>query len=289
MTDGIIQPVISQADISHGYTGKLAFKTGSGVCILDLSTGQQRTFGGLPSMRKPDWHPEGKLIVCGKNNVYLVNTETGEFHIVLSEIVGKTGGTSSWSSDGKKLVYRRSMVGDGLYILSVDTYTSMKIPNIPDASEPDWSPIGDRIAFTSMMGQRIQPQIYVLYINSVQSKTCQPAQLTEGKALNRYPAWSPDGRQLAFGSFRDDFSAIYVMNADGTHQRRLTNHETGDFDPAWSPDGQYIVFSRRFYRVGGKLIKYAIHLMRPDGSEITSLGVDGIEPDWWMESGPIKK
>ena len=52
------------------------------------------------------------------------------------------------------------------------------------------------------------------------------------------PAWSPDGRKIAFVSDRDGNSEVYVMNADGSGQRSLTRNPAYDADPAWSPDGR---------------------------------------------------
>ena len=57
------------------------------------------------------------------------------------------------------------------------------------------------------------------------------------------PAWSPDGRRLAFTSKRDGNFEIYIMNADGGNQVRLTDSPEADHYPAWSPDGQKIAFS----------------------------------------------
>jgi TolB protein len=61
------------------------------------------------------------------------------------------------------------------------------------------------------------------------------------------PAWSPDGRRIAFTrspmGLMDPKSELFVMNADGSSQRRLTRHFRDNY-PAWSPDGTKIVFVR---------------------------------------------
>jgi hypothetical protein len=58
------------------------------------------------------------------------------------------------------------------------------------------------------------------------------------------PAWSPDGTKIAFSSNRDGNYEIYVMNADGSNQTRLTYYNGVDFSPEWSPDGTKIAFTR---------------------------------------------
>jgi len=65
-------------------------------------------------------------------------------------------------------------------------------------------------------------------------------QLTSSTATNVRPAWSPDGKSIAFQSNRDGPYHIYVMSSDGTNLRQLTNGDNDDRHPTWSPDGKVI-------------------------------------------------
>jgi TolB protein len=58
------------------------------------------------------------------------------------------------------------------------------------------------------------------------------------------PAWSADGRLIAFVSKRDGVSHVYVMHPDGTGVRRLTDARAEDAGPTWSPDGRRVAFTR---------------------------------------------
>jgi Tol biopolymer transport system component len=61
------------------------------------------------------------------------------------------------------------------------------------------------------------------------------------------PAWSPDGRKIAFVSLSGDdgYHALHVMNADGSNVTALTLRDRGAIEhPTWSPDGQRIAFTK---------------------------------------------
>ena len=103
---------------------------------------------------------------------------------------------------------------------------------------PVWSPNGRSIAYTSW--RRGYQDVFVSYI--YEGRLESPAGGTRN-VHNWLPAWSPDGTQLAVTSNRDGNPELYVMNADGTDVRRLTNHPGIDTTPTWSPQGHQIAFT----------------------------------------------
>jgi hypothetical protein len=88
--------------------------------------------------------------------------------------------------------------------------------------------------------------------------------LTDSSSLNRDPAWSPDGRRIAFTSDRDGDADIWVINVDGSGLGQLTDSPGLDADPTWSSDGRIAFTSTR----DGNS---EIYLMSDDGSNPTNV------------------
>lgn len=96
------------------------------------------------------------------------------------------------------------------------------------------------------------------------------------------PAFSSDGRRIAYSSRRSGSFDVYVMNVDGTGVHRLTTTDDDDRRPGFSPDGRQIVFTRG---ESGDL-----YVMRADGSDVrritTGLAAE-TEPAWSPAGGWI--
>jgi Tol biopolymer transport system component len=135
---------------------------------------------------------------------------------------------------------------------------------------PDWSPDGERIAFTRFRATPGSAGILVM------NKDGSGERVLTNFAEDRGPDWSPDGTKIAFSRRdRDEFSEIFVMNADGSGPTNLTNSEAiWNFSPTWSPDGTKIAFGTS----RGTNRNYEIFLMNPDGTGLTNL-TNNMEPD----------
>ncbi|MBC7877122.1 MAG: PD40 domain-containing protein [Anaerolineales bacterium] len=121
-------------------------------------------------------------------------------------------------------------------------------------------------------------------IYSINTDGTDMVRLTDNKADDLSPKWSPDGSKITFISTRDGNSEIYVMNSDGLGIIRITNDKSDDIDPSWSPDGQKIVFSSN--RDGDYEI-YIHNLETGTDEQITENTFEDRYPDWSSKNDVI--
>jgi signal transduction histidine kinase len=108
-----------------------------------------------------------------------------------------------------------------------------------------------------------------------------PLNLSAAIGDDLQPAWSPDGRQIAFSSARSGNFDIYLMRADGGNPVALTSSRGYDEWPAWSPDGRQIAF------ISDRDGNAEIYLMQTDGSNLRRL-TNHPADDWpaaWSPDG----
>jgi len=233
--------------------------------------------------------PDGKKIVFDSNrrriagepqntsDLFVMNTDGSEQTFLIR------GSSATWSPDGKNIAFHASASGTGLpikpdpgaatwdsdiFVANVDDVLEgagqrKNITNSPDAidDDPDWSPDGQRIAFTrhDVTDNQLNSVTAEIYVMNADGTGL--TRLTFNAEEERAASWSPDGARIVFMCRRggSDFE-ICVMNADGTGQLQLTDNTVLDATPTWSPDGQKIVFHRP---VAGR---FQLWLMNPDGT-----------------------
>src|SRR5579864_6598920 len=114
--------------------------------------------------------------------------------------------------------------------LDFDTTASRPVKGI---LTPALSPDGNRIVFAALN------QLWLMEIGG------QAQQLTNGNYYKQSPAWSPDGKQIAYSSDKAGTADIYILDVATRSERRVTNlADSAEIEPAWSPDGKILAFQK---------------------------------------------
>jgi Tol biopolymer transport system component len=125
-------------------------------------------------------------------------------------------------------------------------------------------------------------------IYSMRADGSDPLRLTVNEVTDVRPAWSPDGRLIAFARERNGIPQLWVMKAGGSDQRQAASPPPGfgDSEPAWSPDGKFLTFTRRAAPAGPEEPPAPgdVYTMRADGRHVRNLTdspeQDDFEPTW---------
>lgn len=174
----------------------------------------------------------------------------------------------NWAPDGRRLLFARHDSG-GMHVWQyvLDTKTpGAAARRLTDRKEPEYngafSPDGSRVLFAAIALSGTQGNLDLASINADGGGLKTVFAGTGPLSHQDWPAWSPDGRRIAFSSTHEGNQEIYAAEADGTKLVRLTNSSGIDAHPCWAPDGRSIAFATD--RWGGM----ELAIVRPDGSGI---------------------
>ena len=219
----------------------------------------------------------------GKNQRRLTNNPASDY-------------SPSWSPDGKRIAFVSRRDGhvhpirgwstSEIYVMDADGGNQQNLTNDPHHDwYPSWSPDGKHIVFGSDRDRDNNPHNTEIYVMNADGTN--PRRLTNNLTEDMYPAWSPDDGRIAFSARREGHVVhnldityeIYVMDADGGNQQRLTENRKNDMFPSWSPSGKRIVFvsDRK-----GDFANYDIYVMDADGGNQQKLTKD--RGDDWLPS-----
>ncbi len=250
---------------------------GSGVTALSNSRGDDRD---------PAWSPDSKRIVFtserdGNTEIYVMNADGSDQTRLTNSLENEH--FPRWSPDGMKIIFSRTINNaNDLFVINANGSELTRLTDTPKTTEdyPDWSPNGKTILFSSFGDS--EAGIYVMNADGSRARLLMAGPL-------HYPRWSPDGKYIAFdGEPAGCKFEIYIMKADGTDMRQVTEHPAscGGYNkcPSWSPDGRQLVYfsSDRSPEPGAD-----IFIINVDGSGETALTHGqtelhhgGFYPDW---------
>ncbi len=215
----------------------------SAIWLVDTEGGEPRQFTAGPLRdRFPRWSPDGRHLgfisereAGKKGQVHVMRADGGEPRR-LSDMRHGVGGFA-WSPDGSRLVFGARVGGP------------------PEPETEAEKRLSQPVRVITTLAYKMNGEGFVYDRRShlfVVAADGGPArQITDGDWDDLHPAWSPDGRAVAFASARhadrdfDDALDIWVVPADGGEPRRITDTAGPAVRPAFSPDGGAIAYLGR--------------------------------------------
>jgi hypothetical protein len=212
----------------------------------------------------PSLSPDGRLVAffSGRGifgiDLYIADAQTGDIEKRLTspnrdnhfDAISFLASAGSWSPDGRRLVFVTQVEGDhelSVYDMEQNRIVQTFRPDEAEAiTDPTWGPDG-RIAFVGYGGG-----ISDLFVLNTQTGDVE--RLTNDRNAELHPAWSPDGRTIAFSTDRDpstDFERLtyapmrIALVDPSTGEVRLVpriDERAKHINPQWAPDGQSIFF-----------------------------------------------
>jgi Tol biopolymer transport system component len=220
----------------------------------------------------PAWSPDRTRLAfaaftdpLSQSRIYVMNADGTNLRRLTSD-APYGDNNPDWSPDGSRIAFERN--GE-IIIINADGTNPTAVPHLTDDADrvPSWSPDGTKLAVARDRGFTQIEKIWVISLDGTEA-----VQLTDGSSQATDPEWSPDGSRIAFVTNREGPAHVYLMNADGTGQTRLTTVGPSGW-PSWSPDG-----SRLAIAAAGD-----IYVVNADGSNptrVTDDPADDSTPAW---------
>jgi len=242
--------------------------------------------------RNPRWSPDGTRIAFttfrdGDAEIYLM-TANGAEQTNLTKADGDDL-QPAWSPDGMRIAFvsERGKRPRALYVLSLDApKTPAKLAAPPcDLASPAWSADGKTIAVVGCVGAdgqgNLDPLQHAAYV--VPAGGGALAAVSDPNMDSGGPAFAPDGKTLAFWSYRTSQQADIVLFTLGANTRRIIQAPPGaGREPAWSVDGASIAFIGGDFTIGNVIVSDGLGQVH----NITNHAASDRSPRWSPQKLP---
>jgi len=179
----------------------------------------------------PVFSPDGTRIAFmstrdGNPEIYIMNRDGSNLQRLTNSPAIDV--TPTWSPNGTQIAFTSERTGNPqIWVVGIDGTGIRRISYESFADRPTWSPPPyNEIAFAARTG----PGFDIKILNIASGET---RQITFGEGSNESPAWSPNGRHMAFMSTRAGRSQIFTTDRDGRNIRQLTR-DGNNTTPNWS-------------------------------------------------------